>query len=516
MTGPEDPGFVPIKPAAVDLTAAPAQQQKTPRFGNRPLLWLGAGASLCVAALVVFLLPHWIDKPVIEPGRTAPAAAPSVSEPALPVGNASQPAQSAVAAGDAPWRKAQQFSQRKASQEILEQLLEVQQTLEEKGVTVWGRKEYERALEHARAGDAEYSRQNFPQAHDHYAQALEIFTGLLQGVEELFSGAMDSGNAALSAGDAAAATDAFTIALAIDPIDRSALQGMERAETLDEVMGLVGRGDELLRDGNAEQAKALYQQALALDSQSERARQQLQSAESAISEGAFNQAMSSGFRLLEQGQYAQARDAFSDALKLKPRSRAARNGLEQTQHRITSAKINAALQQAETAQQNEDWQGAVAAYDVALKLDHSLGNAREARDRAALRSEIHTRLEQILAQPERLFDNSVYTEVAGFRDRIQSLSEPGPVLTRQLAELNRILALADTPVTVEFRSDSQTRVTLYKVGELGYFTTKSLSLRPGHYVAAGRRDGYRDVRVEFFVDPDKALPPVLVSSSEKI
>ena len=291
---------------------------------------------------------------------------------------------------------------------------------------------------------------------------------------------------------------------------------MERAETLDEVMGLVGRGDELLREGNAQQAKALYQQALALDSQSERARQQLQSAESAISEGAFNQAMSSGFRLLEQGQYAQAQDAFSDALKLKPRSRAARNGLEQTQHRITSAKINAALQQAETAQQNEDWSGAVAAYDVALKLDHSLGNAREARDRAALRSEIHTRLEQILAQPERLFDNSVYTEVAGFRDRIQSLSEPGPVLTRQLAELNRILALADTPVTVEFRSDSQTRVTLYKVGELGYFTTKSLSLRPGHYVAAGRRDGYRDVRVEFFVDPDKALPPVLVSSSEKI
>ena len=41
-------------------------------------------------------------------------------------------------------------------------------------------------------------------------------------------------------------------------------------------------------------------------------------------------------------------------------------------------------------------------------------------------------------------------------------------------------------------------------------------MRPGNYVAVGRRDGYRDVRVEFFVDPDKTMEPVIVSSSEKI
>ena len=92
----------------------------------------------------------------------------------------------------------------------------------------------------------------------------------------------------------------------------------------------------------------------------------------------------------------------------------------------------------------------------------------------------------------------------------------GRVLARQLVELNRILALADTPVTVELRSDNLTLVTVYKVGELGYFTSKVLSLRPGNYVAVGRRDGYRDVRVEFFVDPDKAMEPVVVSSAEKI
>ena len=133
-----------------------------------------------------------------------------------------------------------------------------------------------------------------------------------------------------------------------------------------------------------------------------------------------------------------------------------------------------------------------------------------------MRNEIHNKLEQVLAQPDRLFDRSVYNEIVSFHNKIQALSEPGPVLTGQLAKLSHLLRLADTPVAVQFRSDNLTLVTLYKVGELGYFTSKSLSLRPGQYVAVGQRDGYRDARVEFFVDPDQATEPVIVSSNEKI
>ena len=258
-----DPGFVPIKPATVDLTAAATpQEQKNGRFGKRPLLWLGTGAALVIAAIVFFLLPHWVTHPVVEPGEAITRSEPDESGQKLPGRSALPAAGATAAAGDAPWRNAQRFAQRKESQEILEQLLDAQAILEERGVTVWGNKEYEQAIQHARSGDAEYSRQNFSQAHDHYARASKILTGLLQGMEELFSDTMEIGNGALSAGDAAAAREAFNIALAIDPIDRTALLGMERAGTLAEVMDLVDRGDVLLRDGKAEQAKALYQQAI--------------------------------------------------------------------------------------------------------------------------------------------------------------------------------------------------------------------------------------------------------------
>ena len=516
MTENRAPGFVPVKPAQVDLTVgAGAREQKRKRLRGRPLPWLGGGAALGLVIVVFFLLPRGVPTPVVKPGSAPARPAPGTAVDAAATG-AHQPAGSTAAPGDTPWRKAQQLSLRRESQEILQQLLDAQKTLQERGVTVWGREEYDRAMEHAGLGDAEYSRQNFIQAHEHYARALETFNGLLDGVEQLFSDTMQAGAAALSAGDAAAAEEAFGIALTIDPIDRSALLGMERAGTLTQVMELVDEGDSRLRAGKVQEAVARYRQALELDSHSERARKQLQQAQSRIRENEFNRAMSSGFSLLEQGRNGDAHEVFSRALKLKPRSRAARNGLEQAQHRITSEKINQALEQAEAAERDEDWPRAISAYDAVLELDDSLGNAREARRRAGLRSEIHTRLEQLLARPERLYDNSVYDEVAGFRDRIQALSAPGPVLTRQLAELDRLLALATMPVTVQLRSDNLTLVTLYKVGELGYFTSKSQSLRPGNYVAVGRRDGYRDVRVEFFVYPDKAMEPVVISSSEKI
>ena len=269
--------------------------------------------ALCIAVVVFFLLPRWAPTPVIGSGGPPIQPAPDVSggPPAPAAGNAQQPAGNAAAAGDAPWRRAQQFSVRKESQEILQQLLGAQKSLEERGVAVWGRKEYERAIEYARSGDAEYSRQNFTQALEHYASALETFNGLLEGMEQLFSDTMAAGAAALSAGDAAAAGEAFGIALAIDPIDRSALLGMERAGTLTQVMDLVDEGDSRLRAGSAEEAVALYRQALELDSHSERAAQQLQQAESRIRENEFNLAMSSGFSLLEQGRAGEAHEAFS-------------------------------------------------------------------------------------------------------------------------------------------------------------------------------------------------------------
>ena len=69
---------------------------------------------------------------------------------------------------------------------------------------------------------------------------------------------------------------------------------------------------------------------------------------------------------------------------------------------------------------------------------------------------------------------------------------------------------------MQLQSDGLTTVTLYRVGELGLFTTHTLSLTPGSYTAVGVRAGYRDVRTEFVVAIDGQVPVVNVVCTEAI
>jgi hypothetical protein len=82
--------------------------------------------------------------------------------------------------------------------------------------------------------------------------------------------------------------------------------------------------------------------------------------------------------------------------------------------------------------------------------------------------------------------------------------------------LRGLLTLAETPIAVSLASDNQTHVIVYKVGELGRFTTRTLQLRPGSYIAVGQRVGYRDVRVAINVLPGESAGPFVIRCQERI
>jgi hypothetical protein len=96
------------------------------------------------------------------------------------------------------------------------------------------------------------------------------------------------------------------------------------------------------------------------------------------------------------------------------------------------------------------------------------------------------------------------------------IPNPGPRLGGQIAELDSMLKIANSPVDVVFRSDNQTHVVLFRVAELGQFDQLSLKLRPGKYVVAGTRSGYRDVRVEFTVSGKPREQAIIVRCEEPI
>lgn len=503
-----EPGFARIKPVAIDLArdSTVVDEAAPGKVRSRHLrVGLSLGLLLVSAALVVFLLPRWVSPPVVatDPVPNGPAESPPAAPP-RPQGTAS------------PWEKAQESKLRSETQHILEQMLDAQKLLSESGVTIWAALEYEQALQLAKSGDDRYNQRDFAGARRNYEQALAILQGLKDRVDEVFKDAMTRGDEALAAGDSEAARQAFDLALAIDPLDRAAAEGRERADKLDQVMALLKKGDRLLDDGRLEEARAAYRQARELDDQSEQAGRQIALVEQRIQERDFNAEMSAGFTALYNGQPEQAHQAFTRALRLRPSSAEAKSALGQSSQQLTARTIDSLLRQAQDLEAKERWHEAVEKYEAALELDPVVAAAQSGRERSALRAQIGDRLDQILARPERLYDADALNEAIAFHARVRELSNPGPVLSAQLDRVSNLLAKMSQPVTVQLRSDNLTRVTLYKVGELGFFTSQEVQLRPGRYVAVGIRDGYRDVRVEFTVDPDQPAPVISIQADHKI
>lgn len=502
-------GFTRIKPVAIDLTANSAVDntvttRKAPI--RQILVWLSLAALLAAAALVIFLLPGWIAPPVLVPDQS-----PAVAGNGQPVA-----ATATVSSADSPWEKAQESTLRQETQEILEQILDAKKDLDEHGVTIWAGQEYAQALQSAKSGDELYNQRDFAGARLQYDQALTIFKELQERVDIVFNEAIGRGKKALADGDSDAALKAFDLALTIDSLDRTAAQGRERAEKLDEVLALLKQGDGLLEDGKLEEAQQVYRRVVDLDDQSDRARQQIAVVGQRIQDRQFNDHMSDGFNALYNDQLEKAQQAFTGALKLKPSSAEARSALNQSHQQITARNISSLLAQAQTLETGERWQEALKKYSAALELDPGLAAAQAGKERTAVRAQTHEQLEQILAHPERLYDGGVLDETEAFYRKIRALANPGPVLSVQLDRLEQLLSRMSTPVSVQLLSDNLTTVTLYKVGELGYFASREISLRPGRYVAVGIREGYRDVRVEFTVDPDTPPPVIKILADDKI
>ncbi len=182
-----------------------------------------------------------------------------------------------------------------------------------------------------------------------------------------------------------------------------------------------------------------------------------------------------------------------------------------TEYRIVSLK-----NQATQAQNNAQWQQAVKHYEDALKLDSSLAFAQQNLPNSRARAKLDGDLRSALGNPNRLSDTHVFGLTEQLLASAQNVANPGPVLQQQIAQLGSLLQQAAIPVSVTLRSDSQTEVTVYKVGKLGRFDSKTLELRPGSYTAVGIRNGYRDVRQSFTLSHNSPAPTITLICSEPI
>ena len=489
----------PIQPADIPLTKTPTtpvesiipwQQQRT--------TYVALAICILLALVVIFVLPS-----LIKPPETIPVV----------IGSETTPAQ---AVKESPFRDAQLAKARRESQDSLGQLLEKQKFLEKRNVQLWGESAFETALKHASEGDLLYRQRDFPGALAAYQTALNQLSDLEQRIPEELSNNLKKGDEAFTQGQAKDAKQYYELALAIDASNAEAKAGLERTASLSNVLTLIAQGNDSLEERKLEEAKDYFQQALALDSLHTDAINGNKKVANLILDRDFNSAMSRGYQALETSKFSSAAKAFRDALELRPGDNTANTGLAQANNSSAQYTARTRLNQAASLESKEKWHEARDVYNKMLAQDSSVVTAKLGQIRSSARAGLSDSIEKILAAPLRLSSTNVFKHSQQVLKDAEGIKSPGPRHKKQLSQLKQTLQLASAPVAVELQSDNTTQVTVFRVGDLGAFSQKQLSLKPGNYVAVGNRSGYRDVRVEFQVTHKGLSSPVTVICREPV
>ncbi|MCH7894291.1 MAG: hypothetical protein IH907_07275 [Proteobacteria bacterium] len=396
------------------------------------------------------------------------------------------------------------------------QLLRRQIALEDRAVQLWAADEFNAAVERVRSADTMFHNGDYANALNAYRTALEEIDRLTAQVDQVLNAALEAGAQALLDGDPATARQNYELAAAIDPGNRDARQGLSRSATIEQVLALMAVAETKAAAGDLSGAKKTYQELLAIDSQWQPARTALGQLNRELARRSYNGLMSAGFANLADNRLNKARDAFQSALRMKPGSKDAQDGLFQVEEAIKLAEISHLRTQAKQYAAVEQWPLALNDYQSALKLDPNLVFARDGEAHAQKMIRIDREFASYMVQPERLGEDNVYQAALGFLEQTRLLANPGPRLQAQLLQLQVQLQVARIPVRVDLVSDRLTEVFIYRIGKIGTFADHSVRLVPGKYTLIGTRDGYRDVRRQLLVLPGISPEPIVIRCEEKI
>jgi tetratricopeptide (TPR) repeat protein len=226
--------------------------------------------------------------------------------------------------------------------------------------------------------------------------------------------------------------------------------------------------------------------------------------------------MSDGLTAYHNGHYKLARTTLLKAKSFRPDSREVTSALWQVDEAIRLNKIEKLRQKAMSAEQAEHWEQALKSYLAVLKIDPDISFAVQGKRRALDHIRVTKRIGFFLEKPNVMDSDQQLENAIRLIEEAEKLEQRGPNLTARLNELKTSVDLAGTPVKVIIESDNLTEIAVYKVGKLGKFTFRELSLRPGTYTVVGSRDGYQDVRLKIIVKPGQKSLRVSVICNNKV
>lgn len=407
-------------------------------------------------------------------------------------------------------------AEKKEADKKLGEFMQLKQELETKGVAKWGADTYRQMSQLADEADRLLIEKQYATAAAKYAAAVAKGQELVKQLEPVLKRLLADGQIALEEGNAQVAEEKFTLALMMDPDNRIARGSLQRAKNTDAVMRLLESGNQHEKAGNLAAAHTDYQEAVRLDPVSKKARQALARVDETIRKQRYQQLMSEGLTALHNKKFQLARTKLRKAKAYRPESREVKEALAQAEQSIRLSRIETYRGQALASEQSESWQQALNAYQQVLEIDPNVQFAVQGKQRALKHIRIKTRLNYFLKQPAVLESDRQLDNALQLISEIEAMDVKGPALKNQFAKLKRIVDAAQTPIKITLESDTFTEVAVYRVGKLGRFATRELSLRPGSYTVVGTRDGYQDVRKKIVIKPEQGPTRVTIRCEVQI
>ena len=406
--------------------------------------------------------------------------------------------------------------QKQEAQELLQKWLTLQVRAEADNVTLWGHGEYDSIRRTVALADDAMQHHSFEDAQGKYSSAIEQLEKLLAKKGAILETALETGHAALAKNESIVATEAFQRALAIDPDNREARNGERRAAVRDEVNGLLAEALEKEEEGELSSALALLTDLLALDEEYIPGQEAHKRITGLVEDAEFQNTMTSFLTALDNNDLQAARRAYAEAKDMRGNDTAVTYAGRRLAEAEEAAGLRALRSKAERQSNDERWSDALATYTAALTIAPQAIFAVNGRREAKKRAELDTALESILSHPERLQEDGPMKEAEQTLDYALGISDRGPRLQKQINRLSQVLDFAATPVTINLTSDNETDVVIYRVGRMGRFLSKNITVRPGTYTIVGSRQGYRDVRITLNVKPGQGAVPVSIMCEEPI
>ena len=408
------------------------------------------------------------------------------------------------------------LAQKPIAQALLSELLARLEDLKVNGVLFWGGEDWSDALIYQAEGDSAYTLRQFNTAVLKYRESMQILIDLELSIPQRLSLALKEAGDALMQGNQELAIEQYEIALAIEGINQEAKVGYERALKVDRVIKSMVEADVFSNSGEWEKAIISYQNALIIDPEWINAIKGLETSKQKLDEELFQKSLSRGYQLLSEEKFEETKLEFDQAFKINPNSRDALQAIEELELRARISKIESIQFEALIAEVNEQWVLAKKYYQTILKLDANIKDASESLKTVSQRISLASDLIFFTANADNLSDDDLLKKAKKILKQANAIKKKGPVLLRQIENLANVISIASIPMNISILSDEMTNITLYKVGQLGVFRNKEMTLRPGVYKAVGTRNGFRDVSLRFKVLPDQIDQSFRIECKERV